>query len=192
MPRIKGADHCSAARETVLVTNKQKKAYSEEASDLKMEEIDEELLRRIYERHRGEPGFVITTWEEYRDLVKRAYPILIGVAKRESLMTYGEIGSKIGLYIGSDFFQLKIGIVVGACSGHEHEKGRPLISSIVVNETTRHPSMGFWGLPGIPDSIRRQRRYWDVEPTDYMSDEMAAFWASEVKRVYQWWKHHDC
>jgi len=157
-----------------------------------MEEIDEGILRKIYDRHRGEPGFVITTWEEFTELVKKAYPILIDVAKRESLITYGEIGGRIGLYIGSDWFQLKIGIVVGACSGHEHEKGRPLISSIVVNEMTRHPGQGYWGLPGILSNIRRDRRYWDVEPGDYMNEEMAGFWASQVKKVYEWWKVHDC
>ena len=109
-----------------------------------MEEIDEKILKQIFNRYRGVPGFVVTTWEEFRDLVKKAYPLLIDAAKRGKLITYGEVGGKMGLYVGSEYFHLKIGYIVGACSNYESIKERPLLSAIVVNETTSYPGHGFF------------------------------------------------
>lgn len=157
-----------------------------------MEEIDEKILKRIFNRYRGEPGFVITTWEEFRDLVKKAYPLLIARAKKERPITYGEVGGKIGLYVGSEYFQLKIGFVVGACSDYETIKGRPLISAIVVNDTTKYPGQGFWGLSRLPDNIRLNIQYSDIESGYIMTNEMLGFWTSEVKKVFEWWSARDC
>lgn len=154
-----------------------------------MEEIiGEKILKGIFERYKGEPRFVIVAWEEFSELVKKAYPLLIGAAKRGIIITYGEVGGKIGLYVGSDLFRLKIGFIVGACSDHESIQGRPLVSAIVVNETTRYPGKGFWGLSRIPVHLRKKTGYWAIEPDDFMTPEMAVFWASEVKRVYEYWK----
>lgn len=195
MPGVTGADYCSAAGEVILATNEQKEAYFEETSHLKMEEIDEKILKQIFARYKGEPGFVIVTWEEFRDLVKKAYPLLIDTAKKEKFVTYGEVGGKIGLYVGSGYFQLKIGFVVGACSNYETIKGQPLISAIVVNDTTRYPGQGFWVLPQIRDHIHLNNlniQYSDTESGYEMTDEMLHFWTSEVRRVFDWWKAHDC
>lgn len=157
-----------------------------------MEEIDEKILKQIFDRYKGEPGFVIVTWEEFRQLVKKAYPLLIDTARKERFITYGEVGSKIGLYVGSEYFQLKIGFIVGACSDYETIKGRPLISVIVVNDTTKYPGQGFWGLSRIPDSIHLNIQYSDIESGYKMTDEMLDFWTSEVRRAFDWWKVHDC
>ena len=172
-----------------------------------MEEMDGEILKRIYDRHKGEPGFVMN-WDEWEYYVRKAYPVLIDVAKKEKLIThrvfykdlvmgglitYGDIGRLIELY-SPEWFQLKIGAIVGGCSEYEYEKKRPLISSIAVNETTKHPSKGYWSLPGIPAHLRRRGRFWDTDPEEYMDEQMVVFWASEVKRVHDWWKDptHDC
>lgn len=157
-----------------------------------MEEIDEKTLRQIFDRYRGEPGFVIVTWEEFRDLVERAYPLLVDAAKKEALITYGEVGRRIGLYVGSEYFQLKIGYVVGACSDYEAVKGRPLISAIVVNADTNYPGQGFWGLPRIPANIRLNIQHSEIESGYRMTNEMLDFWASEIRRVFDWWRTHDC
>jgi len=157
-----------------------------------MQQVDEKVLKQIYDRHIGQPGFVINTWAEYKDLVTKAYPVLVDAAKRGRLITYGEVGGKIGLYTGSEYFQLKIGYVVGACSDYENIKGRPLLSAIVVNETTRYPGQGFWGLSRIPTSIRLNIQYSDIESGYVMTNEMLDFWSAEVKRVFDWWQKHDC
>jgi len=157
-----------------------------------MEEIEDEVLNQIYNRYVGQPGFVIITWQEFEDLVTKAYPVLVDAAKKDKLITYGEVGGKIGLYVGSDYFQLKIGYIVGACSDYEDTKGRPLLSAIVVNETTRYPGQGFWGLSRIPSNIRLNIQYSDIESGYVMSDDMLAFWSAEVKRAFDWWQKHDC
>jgi len=157
-----------------------------------MEELDEKILKQIFARYKGEPGFVIVTWEEFRDLVKKASPLLIDTAKKGKFVTYGEVGGKIGLYVGSEYFQLKIGFVVGACSDYENIKGRPLISAIAVNDTTKYPGQGFWGLARIAGNVRLNIQYSDIESGYIMNNEMLDFWSSEVKRVFDCWKVHDC
>jgi len=157
-----------------------------------MEEIDEKVLKQIFNRYRGAPGFVIVTWEEFRDLVKKTYPLLIDAAKEERVITYGEVGGKIDLYVGSEYFRLKIGSVVGACSDYENIKGRPLISAIVVSDTTKYPGQGFWGSSRIPDNIRLNIQHSDIESGYKMTNEMLDFWTSEVRRGFDWWKVHDC
>lgn len=173
-----------------------------------MEEMDEEILKKIYERHSGEPGFIINTWEEWEHYVRKAYPVLISVAKKDEgiarkvshkdlvrggLITYGDVGKLIELY-SPEWFQLKIGIIVGGCSGYDYEKKRPLISSIAVNQTTRYPGRGFWTLRGIPANLRKVGTFWDTDPEEYMDEPMLVFWASEVKKVHEWWQDpsHDC
>ena len=163
-----------------------------EASQPEMEEVDEKILKQIFDRYKGQPGFVIITWEEFMDLVKKAYPLLVDAARRGKLVTYGEVGGKIGLYVGSDYFQLKIGYIVGACSDYESIKGRPLLSAIVVNETTKYPGQGFWGLSRIPGNIRLNIQYSDIESGYVMTNEMLEFWSAEVKRAFGWWRDHDC
>ncbi len=172
-----------------------------------MEEMDGEILKRIYNRHKGEPSFIME-WDEWERYIRKAYPVLVSVSKKDEgiaskvshkelarggLITYGDIGILIELY-SPDYFQIKIGAIVGGCSEYEYEKKRPLISSIAVNETTKYPSKGYWGLPGIPAHFRRKGGYWDTDPEDYMDEQMAVFWASEVKRVHEWWEDptHDC
>jgi hypothetical protein len=157
-----------------------------------VQNMDENVLRQIYIRHLGQPGFVINTWEEYRDLVTKAYPVLVDSAKKGRFIAYGEVGAKIGLYVGSEYFQLKIGYIVGACSEYERLNGRPLISAIVVNDTTRYPGRGFWGFTTIPRKIRLSIQYSDIESGYVMSNDMLDFWSAEVKRIFEYWGSHDC
>jgi hypothetical protein len=173
-----------------------------------MEELDEEILKKIYKRHSGTPGFIINTFEEWGDYVRKAYPVLIRTARKDKdiasavsykdlvrggLITYGDLGKLIGLY-SPEWFQLKIGTILGGCSECDYEKKRPLISSIAVNHETKYPGRGFWTLSGIPPELRRKGTFWDTDPADYMDKEMLVFWASEVKRVHEWWQDptHDC
>ena len=156
-----------------------------------MEQIDERILEQIFSGYKGQPGFVIATWEEFRDLVKRAYPLLIDAARGGKFVTYGEVGGRIGLYVGSEYFHLKIGSIVGACSDYENIKVRPLLSAIVVNETTRYPGRGFWGLAGIPSNLGLNIQHSDIESGYVMSDEMLEFWSAEVERVFAWWRAYD-
>jgi hypothetical protein len=104
---------------------------------------------------------------------------------------YGEVGGKIGLCVDSDYFQLKIGYIVGACSDYENIKGHPLPSAIVVNGTTRYPGWGLWGLSRIPGNIRLNMQRSNIESGYVMTREMLDFWTSEVKRCFDYWKISD-
>ena len=108
-------------------------------------------------------------YNEWAEYTKKAYDVLVQAARSEQTIKYGEIGSQIGLY-SPEYFELKIGSIVGACSIYEQLYGRPLISAIAVNAKTMWPSEGFWGLPGIPPKVNRE-----------------VFWPQEVQRIFQTW-----
>ena len=148
---------------------------------------DENILKDIFNRHRGTKSFVINSWKEFEDYVSKAYPILVDRAKKQALIKYGELGGKIGLFVYAPLFVPKISIIVGACSECESANNRPLISAIVVNESN-HPGPGFWGLPNIPHNLHPNRMAWGNELDDAWNPEMAVFWAKEVKKVFEQWK----
>lgn len=108
-------------------------------------------------------------YKEWAEYTKKAYDVLVKAAESKQLIEYGKIGSQIGLY-SPDYFDLKIGSIVGACSIYEQIYGRPIISAIAVNAETMEPSEGFWGLPGIPSGVDR-----------------VTFWTQEVRRVFLTW-----
>jgi hypothetical protein len=152
--------------------------------------MNERELRALWEEHLREGG-PIRGWEEWKDKVGKAYSELTERAKElhfdEIPITYGELGGKIGLYIDSDWFRLKIGHIVGACSKYEYRHGRPLISALVVNKETNCPGKGFWGLEGIPPRLRKVVRIEDITP-EWLDKERDDFWVRELRRIDKEWK----
>ncbi|MCR4415490.1 MAG: hypothetical protein NUV77_24025 [Thermoguttaceae bacterium] len=108
-------------------------------------------------------------YQEWSEYTKKAYCVLVQAARLGRTIKYGEIANQIGLY-SPDYFELKIGSIVGACSLYEQLSNRPLISAIAVNAETGRPSEGFWRLPGVPRGVDRDE-----------------FWAQEVQRVFGTW-----
>lgn len=152
--------------------------------------MNTEELRVLWEEQLREGG-PIRDWEEWKDKVSRAYSELVRRVKaldfNKMPVTYGELGRIIGLYIGSDWFQLKIGYIVGACSNYEHRHGRPLISALVVNKDTNCPGKGFWGLYGIPPRLRKVVRIEDITP-ERLDKDRDNFWVKELRRIDTEWK----
>lgn len=153
--------------------------------------MNEEELRALWEEQLREGG-PIRDWEEWKDKVSGAYSELVRRAKElnfdEMPITYGELGSKIGLYPDPDWFQLKIAHIVGACSKYEHRQGRPLISALVVNKDTYRPGKGFWGLEGILPRLRKVVRIEDITP-EWLDKDRDDFWVKELKKIDKEWKH---
>jgi hypothetical protein len=152
--------------------------------------MNEEELRVLWDRHTKRGG-VIRSWEEWRDKVGSAYIELVRIAREvrydQMRITYGELGSKIGLFPLSDLFQLKIGHIVGACSVYEYEHNRPLISALAINSDTNRPGKGFWGLPGIPPHLRKNIGIEDI--TAFKLDEgKENFWIGQIKQIDKCWK----
>ena len=102
-----------------------------------MDQMNQDRLRETFDA--GVPPF--NEWSEFSTYVNGAYPALIETARRKSLITYSELAARIGLPI-KEWFQVKVGTILGTCSCYDHDEGRPLISSIVVNSETKLPGRG--------------------------------------------------
>jgi len=147
--------------------------------------VNEEKLKEIYRQQRTLGCFL--DWEEWKDKVTKAYSELVEVARRGSLITYGELG--IGkLRISLDWLYPKIGWVVGACSVYEWREGRSLISALVVSSKTNRPGKGFWGLPGIPSQLRMHVKVGSTERVSNLEIERDEFWAKEVDKTHKQWQ----
>lgn len=151
--------------------------------------MDEYELQRIYSGHKESGCFL--PWDEWRENVIRSHSQLIERAREipydRFAITYGELGKKIGLFPLADWFYLKIGWIVGACSEYEYQQGRPLISALVVSSETNQPGKGFWGLPGIPSHLRKVTKIEDT--TSFVIKEgRDSFWIEELWRIDQYWK----
>ena len=110
--------------------------------------MDEEFLRTSWEQQRTAGG-PIGDLEEWKKLVPKAYQQLIKRAQTvpydDMCIPYGKLGEMIGLRHLSEWFQLKIGWVVGACSEHGYQRSHPLISAMVVNADTNQPGKRLLG-----------------------------------------------
>jgi len=155
--------------------------------------LNEQELQALWKRHLRTAN-IIQTWEEWKDKVERAYIILIrrasAVPYEEIIITYAELGEKIGLYPLSEWFHLKIGHIVGACSVCEYQHGRPLISALVVSRETYQPGKGFWGLPGIPSNLRKVGAIEDITSFK-LDEERDKFWTDHLKAIDRYWKSKD-
>jgi len=154
-----------------------------------MKELDKDRLKRIYANQLNRGCFL--EWDEWEEKVRKAYAELVKVAKRESLITYGELGMS-KLNISLEWLQAKIGWIVGACSEYELEDGNPLLSSLAVNADTFRPSTGYWGFSTMPSRLHANN--WEdrhKSPPESIVEERETFWASEVKAVYESWDSRD-
>ncbi len=158
-------------------------------SGLANNEIDAKLIQQIYEKPQREGGFM--PWDEWNSLFRKAYPELVLQIVNNPYdritMTYSELGGKIGLTVISDWFNLKIALVLYACAEYAHVRQFPLITAIVVNKETGQPGKGFWGLPWVPASLRKQTRVEDLTPF-HLDSSRDKFWIEELKRLDSWGK----
>jgi len=118
-------------------------------------------------------------WEEWKEKVSTAYLELIRVARARKTITYGELGyGKLG--ISEEWLLPKIGWIVGACSEYEFVEGHPLLSSVVVSAETNMPGKGYWGLPGIPNHLRRREWQGQIGKPELVEAERERFWVAEL------------
>ena len=111
---------------------------------------------------------------------KRIYQKLIEKAKAGKLINYGDFiygGCGVARGQGKPW---QIGTVLGDICEYEHSNGRPLLSAICVLRETGMPSVGFWDLEFIPDSIRNGT---EVERRE--------FWKARRDEVFNYWQRHD-
>jgi len=89
---------------------------------------------------------------EYRTF-REVYNALIHFAIERQTVTFGELARFVNRRLGEDIIPTRgswlgrsLGEILGAINIYEYYVGRPLISVIVINATTRKPGDGFFGL----------------------------------------------
>ena len=108
-------------------------------------------------------------WSRPTDQRVRVRDRLIEIARNESLVTYGELEPL------AEIPAVSIGpLVLDAISRDEASEGRPTLSAVVVNADTRNPGDGFYRLAS--EVGRAASPNPDV-----------AFWAAELKALYEYW-----
>ncbi len=96
------------------------------------------------------------------------------VAARRRTITYGEVALPLGLDMGWPPDRDKIAEMLGEISAHEHAKGRPLVSAVVVLAESGWPGGGFFDL---------------ARSTGRMAphEDRVAYFARELRTVHDYW-----
>lgn len=99
---------------------------------------------------------------------------LIKAARNQRVVYYAEVGKLLNFSMDNPSHRVELGRILGEISTEEHEKGRPLLSAVVVHKEDHQPGEGFFNLA----------RELGKKRPDEDSD---AFYASELKRVFNAW-----
>ena len=150
----------------------------------------EELIKELYDE--WEVASYLTE-AEYTRLVKDSYQVLIENAKSGKIIFYGELPvfNELRERFG-DAVSTVIGFIVGACSEYEATRGRPLVSAIVINQDTREPGLGFYGLSTVPYHLCRD--IWEEQgkrPPEVVMTKRQEFWLSELQGTLEYWGKYD-
>jgi len=92
------------------------------------------------------------------------------------MTTYQEIAKLIGLPLQGNYMGAEIGQLLGEISEDEHNKGRHMLSAIVVT-TSRFPGPGFFNLARNLGKLKVTSR-----------EEERSLWKKEVSALYDTWK----
>ena len=103
------------------------------------------------------------------------YEELKKVARDKKLITYSDIGEKIGVRANDpELWQM-----LDKINRQEHEQGRPMLSAVVVQKEGN-----VYGAPG--DGFFKLARELSV----FRGGNKYVFWASELNVVYNYWSTH--
>ena len=103
------------------------------------------------------------------------YCRLLNAARKKEGVPYEEIGQIMGLEAHVDMGK-EIGQLLGEINEEEHNNGRPMLSAVAVEPTTRMPGEGFF-------QFAKELRKFHGE-TD---EDKREFWRDEIQRVYEIW-----
>jgi hypothetical protein len=103
------------------------------------------------------------------------YCRLLHAARKKESVSYEEIGQIMGLeaHLG---MAREIGQLLGEINEDEHNNGRPMLSAVAVEPTTRMPGEGFFQF------AKELNRF--AGETD---EDKREFWRDEIQRVYEIW-----
>jgi len=103
------------------------------------------------------------------------YCRLLKAARKKESVPYEEIGQIMGLEAHGGMAK-EIGQLLGEINEDEHNNGRPMLSAVAVEPTTRMPGEGFF-------QFAKELGRFDGE-TD---EDKREFWRDEIQRVYEIW-----
>jgi hypothetical protein len=103
------------------------------------------------------------------------YCRLLNAARKKEGVPYEEIGQIMGLEAQVGMAK-EIGQLLGEINEDEHNHGRPMLSAVAVEPTTRMPGEGFF-------QFAKELSKFDGE-TD---EDKREFWRDEIQRVYEIW-----
>jgi|SRR5579863_1349574 len=105
-----------------------------------------------------------------KDDLIRVRSHLIGVASRRETITYTDLTTAVGIpwsHRNPNDRKL-IGELLGEISKQEYERGRPMLTAIVVQKGVDYPGPGFYGFLDFPPNdefcrteLRRVHDYWE-------------------------------
>lgn len=96
------------------------------------------------------------------------------VARNRTVLTYSDVAPLAGLDMSNPDDRGEIGEILGDISSFEHDEGRPLLSAVVIEATSKIPGHGFFTLAQAVGLMK---------PSD---DKKAYYW-KELQRVYDAW-----
>lgn len=98
--------------------------------------------------------------------------VLIDVATRQETITYGALAQRAKLAWSNQVARDRklLGQLLGEVSKQEYERGRPLITAVVVYKGSGVPGPGFYQMT---DALALPRSH--------------QFWASELRRTHDFW-----
>ena len=103
------------------------------------------------------------------------YCRLLAAARNKEGVGYNEIGQIMGLAASGDMDK-EVGQLLGEINEDEHGHGRPMLSAVAVEATTKMPGEGFFVFAKRMDKF-----------TGETEEDKRDFWRDEIQRVYQTW-----
>ena len=103
----------------------------------------------------------------------KIYERLKITARANRTIAYGELALLASLDMELPIHRKRLGDILGEISAFEHERGRPLMSAVVVHKENNMPGSGFFKLAkqlGI-----------------YIGGDDLGFFVRELKKVHEYW-----
>jgi hypothetical protein len=105
------------------------------------------------------------------------YDKLKAVARAGSTIFYSDLAPLTDLAVDSEYFGALIGQRLDEINRYEHERGRPLLSAVVITKEHNIPGTGFFTCA--------------QELGVFPRGDKDEFWLSELTRVHACWKQRE-
>jgi hypothetical protein len=120
-------------------------------------------MARVTDKYRGTQTYSLV------------YCKLLNAARKKESVPYEKIGQIMGLEAHMGMAK-EIGQLLGEINEDEHNNGRPMLSAVAVEATTKMPGEGFF-------QFAKELNKFDGET----EEDRREFWRGEILRVYEIW-----